>query len=127
MTSCRPPSSLVAERGPPPTEDENYTSPADETSRVSGLSDTTGKAPCRARRGRHGAGTSAINGWTVTWNWPGSQSVTQLWEGVRSGAAPSVSVRNESWNGRLAADATATFCFTATGTAAASALTCTAT
>ncbi|MEW1846573.1 cellulose binding domain-containing protein [Nonomuraea angiospora] len=49
------------------------------------------------------AGNSAVNGWTVTWNWPGSQSITQLWGGVRSGAAPSVSVRNESWNGRLAA------------------------
>ncbi|MDX3106948.1 hypothetical protein [Nonomuraea angiospora] len=45
---------------------------------------------------------------------------------IRSGAAPSVSVRNESWNGRLAADATTTFGFTAAGTAATPALTCTA-
>src|SRR5690349_1609119 len=37
------------------------------------------------------AGNSAINGWTVTWSWPGSQSITQLWGGVRSGTAPSVS------------------------------------
>ncbi|MEU6786490.1 cellulose binding domain-containing protein [Nonomuraea angiospora] len=66
-----------------------------------------------------------MNGWTVTWNWPGAQGITQLWGGVRSGTAPSVSVRNESSNGRLAANAT--FGFTAAGTAATPALTCTAT
>ncbi|WP_424532659.1 cellulose binding domain-containing protein [Sphaerisporangium viridialbum] len=72
------------------------------------------------------AGNSAINGWTVNWSWPGSQAITQLWSGVRSGSGASVTVRNESWNGSLTGNATTTFGFTANGTAATPTLTCSA-
>ncbi|WP_220503943.1 polysaccharide deacetylase family protein [Microbispora sp. H13382] len=72
------------------------------------------------------AGSSAIRGWTVTWSWPGSQSVSQLWGGLQSGSGSSVSVRNESWNGSLGASASTTFGFVANGTAATPTLTCSA-
>ncbi|MEU6412841.1 polysaccharide deacetylase family protein [Microbispora sp. NPDC046933] len=72
------------------------------------------------------AGSSAIRGWTVTWNWPGSQSISQLWGGLQSGSGSSVSVRNESWNGGLGASASTTFGFVANGTAATPTLTCSA-
>ncbi|WP_432922581.1 polysaccharide deacetylase family protein [Microbispora sp. CA-135349] len=72
------------------------------------------------------AGGSAIRGWTVTWSWPGSQSISQLWGGLQSGSGSSVSVRNDSWNGSLGASASTTFGFVANGTAATPALTCSA-
>ncbi|GLX09084.1 polysaccharide deacetylase family protein [Microbispora sp. NBRC 16548] len=72
------------------------------------------------------AGSSAISGWTVTWSWPGSQSISQLWGGLQSGSGSSVSVRNESWNGSLGASASTTFGFVANGTAATPTLTCSA-
>jgi cellulase/cellobiase CelA1 len=71
------------------------------------------------------AGTSPINGWTVNWTSPGGQSVTQLWGGVRSGTGSTVTVRNESWNGSVAANGGTTFGFLASGSPTTPALTCT--
>ncbi|MEV4383252.1 cellulose binding domain-containing protein [Streptosporangium sp. NPDC049644] len=70
------------------------------------------------------AGNSAINGWTVNWTWPGSQTITQVWGGVRSGSGSNVTVRNETWNGSLGAGASTTFGFLSNGTAATPAATC---
>jgi len=70
------------------------------------------------------AGNSAINGWTVDWTWPGSQTITQTWGGVRSGSGANVTVRNETWNGSLGANASTTFGFLSNGTPATPAATC---
>lgn len=71
------------------------------------------------------AGTSAINGWTVKWTWPGSQSISNLWGGVRSGTGSAVTVKNENYNGSVAAGASTSFGFTANGAAATPTATCT--
>lgn len=65
------------------------------------------------------AGTSAIDGWTV--RWAVTPSITQVWGGTLSGG----NVRNASWNGSLAPNATITFGFLADGSPATPALTCT--
>nr|MDT0659769.1 cellulose binding domain-containing protein [Micromonospora sp. DSM 115978] len=65
------------------------------------------------------AGTSPINGWTVRWS--AVPAITQVWGGILSGG----SVRNASWNGSLAPNATTTFGFIANGSPATPALTCT--
>ncbi|UBU09455.1 cellulose binding domain-containing protein [Nonomuraea gerenzanensis] len=70
------------------------------------------------------AGGAAVNGWTVGWAWPGGQTISSLWNGVRSGSGAGVTVRNESYNGSLAPGGTATFGFTAGGVPATPALTC---
>ncbi|TLP60975.1 PHB depolymerase family esterase [Microbispora triticiradicis] len=70
------------------------------------------------------AGGSAIRGWTVSWNWSGSPSITQLWNGVRSGSGSAVTVRNESYNGTVASGGTTTFGFTGSGSAETPSLTC---
>ncbi|MEU8269213.1 cellulose binding domain-containing protein [Sphaerisporangium sp. NPDC049002] len=72
------------------------------------------------------AGNSAISGWTVDWTWPGGQTISSLWNGVRSGSGANVTVRNESYNGSIATNGTTTFGFTANGTAATPALSCSA-
>ncbi|MFD5475499.1 cellulose binding domain-containing protein [Streptomyces sp. NPDC127105] len=60
-------------------------------------------------------GTSTLNGWTVGLNLASGQSISSLWDGVNTGTSGTVTVRNSSYNGTLAANGTATFGFTATG------------
>jgi endoglucanase len=71
------------------------------------------------------AGGSAIAGWTVTWPLGSGQSITQLWNGELVSSTPTVTVRNLSWNGALAANGTAQFGFLANGTASTPTVTCT--
>ncbi|NUP83545.1 MAG: endoglucanase [Nonomuraea sp.] len=69
------------------------------------------------------AGAAAITGWTAAWS--SSNQITQLWGGKLTQSGSSVSVKNEAWNGGLAAGATATFGFIANGTPATPEITCT--
>jgi hypothetical protein len=56
---------------------------------------------------------AAVNGWTLTWTWPGTgEVITQLWDGSYTQTGTSVSVTNASYNGTIAASGgTATFGF----------------
>jgi chitin-binding protein len=59
-------------------------------------------------------GTSAINGWTVSLN-VGSDTITNMWSGIRTGNTGAVSVRNESYNGSVPAGGSTSFGFQASG------------
>jgi len=50
-------------------------------------------------------GTTAINGWTLTWTFPGSQTIAQLWNGAATQTGTTVSVASMSYNGTIAAGA----------------------
>ncbi|GII23771.1 glucanase [Planosporangium mesophilum] len=71
------------------------------------------------------AGTSAVNGWTVTWTLASGQSISQVWNGTLSVSGSTATVKNASWNGSLAARASTQFGFTANGSASNPTLTCT--
>ncbi|MFD6566073.1 cellulose binding domain-containing protein [Micromonospora profundi] len=71
------------------------------------------------------AGTAALNGWRVTLTLPSGASVSSLWNGVASGTSGTVTVTNQSYNGRLAAGQSATFGFQGTGTGGGATATCT--
>jgi cellulase/cellobiase CelA1 len=71
------------------------------------------------------AGSSAINGWTVRWTLGSGQTISQLWNGTLSTSDSTVTVRNASYNGSLAAGASTTFGFVGTGTPSTPALTVT--
>ncbi len=58
-------------------------------------------------------GSDPINGWTLTWNFPGDQIITSLWNGIVSQTGSEVSVLNESWNGFLAPGQSVTLGFEA--------------
>jgi xyloglucan-specific exo-beta-1,4-glucanase len=49
-------------------------------------------------------GSSAINGWSLVFTFPGSQQVTQGWNGVFVQSGSKVTVTNASWNSTLAAN-----------------------
>ncbi len=71
------------------------------------------------------AGGTAINGWTVTWTLASGQTISQLWNGTLTTNGSAVTVGNVSWNGALAAHASASFGFIGNGPASAPAVTCT--
>ncbi|MEU4215003.1 cellulase family glycosylhydrolase [Actinoplanes sp. NPDC026623] len=74
------------------------------------------------------AGGTAIKGWTVSWTFPNGQSVTQAWSATITSSSSSVTARNVSYNGSLAAGAGTEFGFLGSwnGTNGVPAVTCTA-
>ncbi|MCG5458255.1 cellulose binding domain-containing protein [Micromonospora sp. PSH03] len=61
------------------------------------------------------AGTTALTGWRVTLTLPSGASVSSLWNGVSSGTSGTITVANQSYNGRLAAGQATSFGFQGTG------------
>lgn len=58
-------------------------------------------------------GTTPTNGWTLNWTFANGQVISQLWGGQFTQTGANVSVRNETWNGALAPNATTTVGFIA--------------
>ncbi|MCG5466120.1 glycoside hydrolase family 9 protein [Micromonospora sp. NPDC053740] len=59
-------------------------------------------------------GTTAINGWTVRFSFPGGQSVSQGWSATISQSGAAVTATNLSYNGTIAAGASVSFGFNGT-------------
>jgi peptidoglycan/xylan/chitin deacetylase (PgdA/CDA1 family) len=55
----------------------------------------------------------ALSSWTLTWTFPNSQVITQLWNGVATQSGAAVTVKNASYNGSLATGALVDIGFTA--------------
>ncbi|MGW7268656.1 glycoside hydrolase family 48 protein [Streptomyces sp. NPDC054842] len=66
-------------------------------------------------------GSEAISGWTLTYAYTGNQSLTNGWNGTWSQSGRSVTAKNASWNGTIAAGAAVTtgaqFTYSGTNTA----------
>jgi hypothetical protein len=50
-------------------------------------------------------GTEAIDGWTLTYDYTGDQKLTNGWSGIWSQSGKTVTVKNESYNAKIAAGA----------------------
>ncbi len=74
------------------------------------------------------AGGSAISGWTVTWTFGNGQQVSQAWNATLTTSGATVTARNVSYNGALAAGGSTTFGFLGSsgGTNAVPAVSCAA-
>ncbi|MBP2337169.1 hypothetical protein JOF41_003347 [Saccharothrix coeruleofusca] len=72
------------------------------------------------------AGASAINGWSVSWTAAGGEVVNQSWNTALTNQGASITARNASHNGSLAAGASTTFGFlgSSTGSPSTPTLTC---
>ena len=76
------------------------------------------------------AGSSAVSGWQVSWNYPAAETINNLWNGTYTQSGDAVDVTNASYDGTIAAGSDTSFGFTATDTgsdAGPATLTCTAT
>ncbi|MBY8885437.1 cellulose binding domain-containing protein [Streptomyces sp. PTM05] len=71
-------------------------------------------------------GSSPTKGWTVKWNWPGDQTVTNSWNAVTTQSGQTVTAANQSYDNAVPAGGSTTFGFQAgySGTNAAPTLTC---
>ncbi|QSB13079.1 cellulose binding domain-containing protein [Natronosporangium hydrolyticum] len=54
---------------------------------------------------------SAINGWTLTFSFPGNQQITNGWTAVWSQSGSEVTATNESWNANIPANGSVTLGF----------------
>lgn len=54
-------------------------------------------------------GATAVDGWQLTWAYPGGQRVTSAWNATVTQNGTAVSARNADWNRTIAPGATATF------------------
>ncbi|MEV4715462.1 cellulose binding domain-containing protein [Micromonospora sp. NPDC049374] len=71
------------------------------------------------------AGSAALTGWRVTLILPNGASVSSMWNGVNSGTSGTITVANQSYNGRLAAGQSTSFGFQGTGNGSGATATCT--
>ncbi|TDC39143.1 PHB depolymerase family esterase [Micromonospora sp. KC213] len=58
--------------------------------------------------------TTAINGWTLQWTWPGNQQVTGAWNATVTQSGNQVSARNVNWNATIVPNQSTSFGFQAT-------------
>ncbi|WP_461110632.1 glycosyl hydrolase family 18 protein [Streptomyces calidiresistens] len=61
-------------------------------------------------------GDTALDGWTLEWEFPEGTEVTSLWNGVMTREGNTYTVTNEDWNGALAAGSVTTVGLGGTGT-----------
>jgi hypothetical protein len=59
-------------------------------------------------------GTSSVNGWTLTWSFPGDQKVTTAWNATLTQSGRSVSATNVSYNAAIAPGGNVQFGFQGT-------------
>lgn len=72
------------------------------------------------------AGSAAVNGWRVTLALPGGATITSVWNAVNTGTSGTVTLANQSYNGRLTPGQTAGFGFQGTGAGSGATATCAA-
>ncbi|MGD0832283.1 MAG: glycoside hydrolase family 6 protein [Terracidiphilus sp.] len=51
-------------------------------------------------------GSTAVTSWTLTWTFANGQTVAQLWNGIETQSGAAVTVKNEPYNGSIAAGGT---------------------
>ena len=61
-------------------------------------------------------GSSAINGWTLAFTFPGDQKITNAWSGSVTQSGANVSITNASYNGTIAAKSSVSLGFQGTWT-----------
>ncbi|THV38436.1 glycoside hydrolase family 6 protein [Glycomyces buryatensis] len=52
------------------------------------------------------AGTTALSGWTLTWDWPGDQAISSSWNVDISQSGKTVTASDVGWNGSIASTET---------------------
>jgi mannan endo-1,4-beta-mannosidase len=73
------------------------------------------------------ADSGALNGWTLTWTWPGATTVTSHWNAQLTQSGAAVTAGDVGWNGSVAAGQTRNvFGFIGSSPAAAPQVTCNA-
>jgi arabinoxylan arabinofuranohydrolase len=59
-------------------------------------------------------GSSAIDGWTLAWNFAGNQTITNMWNGTYTQSGTAVTIKNVSYNNIIPAKGSVSFGFNIT-------------
>ncbi|WP_395994358.1 cellulose binding domain-containing protein [Catenulispora acidiphila] len=59
-------------------------------------------------------GTTAVNGWTLGWSFPGDQKITNAWSATATQSGSNVTATNVAYNGSIAPGGTTSFGFQGT-------------
>ncbi|WP_460499440.1 cellulose binding domain-containing protein [Glycomyces tarimensis] len=49
------------------------------------------------------AGSQSVDGWNVSWDWPGGQQISSLWNADWSQSGATVNASDAGWNARIEA------------------------
>ncbi|WP_026930772.1 extracellular catalytic domain type 1 short-chain-length polyhydroxyalkanoate depolymerase [Glycomyces tenuis] len=116
-----------------PPDDGTTTPPDDETTPPAGDCTATIQVVNDWGSGWQGdvditAGAGDIDGWTLTWTWPGGQSISSSWNAQVATSGSTVTASDVGWNGSIAGGQTrsAAWGFIGSGSSAAPAVSCTA-
>lgn len=125
-----PSPSSTSSRSPSPSNSPSPSTPSPSTSASPGGCTATYRTINSWPGGFQGevtvtAGNSPITGWAAQWTLGSGQSISQVWNGTLSSSGSTVSVRNVSYNGTLAARASTTFGFLANGSPSNPPISCT--
>jgi cellulase/cellobiase CelA1 len=63
------------------------------------------------------SGTAPTTDWSVSYSWPGGQTVTQIWNAAFAQSGAMVNITNLSYDGTVASGGSRTFGLNANGTA----------
>ncbi|MEV1018607.1 endo-1,4-beta-xylanase [Micromonospora sp. NPDC049801] len=127
-TPTTPPPTTPPPTTPPPTTPPPTTPPP--TTPPPGEGDCSASVTVNQWNGgfvanvRVTAGSSALNGWTVTIDLPSGATVTNAWSATNSGSTGTTTWRNVSYNGQVGAGQSTEFGFQGTGTAGTPTPTC---
>ncbi|MGE5293123.1 MAG: cellulose binding domain-containing protein [Micromonosporaceae bacterium] len=55
------------------------------------------------------SGTTPTTGWNVSFSWPGSQTISQIWNAAQTQSGAAVNVTNVSYDGAIAAGGSTSF------------------
>ncbi|SCF37399.1 chitin-binding protein [Micromonospora purpureochromogenes] len=127
-----PPTTTPPPTSPPPTTPPPTTPPPTTPPPTAGGCTAAYRVTAQWSGGFQGevevtAGATAVKGWTVTWTFAGGQQVSQAWNATVTSSGSTVTARNVSYNGSLAAGAKTSFGFLGSGSGANPTPTCTAT
>ncbi|GIG90298.1 cellulose-binding domain-containing protein [Plantactinospora endophytica] len=114
--TTRPPTATPTTR--PPTTNPTTTPPPSGACTASYRVTGSWQGGFQAEVTVQNTGTSAMTGWTVGWTYANGQTISQIWGGTHTQSGSSVSVRNVSYNGNLAPNASTTFGFLGSWTGA---------
>jgi len=131
-TSPPPTSSPPPTTAPPPTTPPPTTGPPPTTTPPPGGGGCTATVSLNEWPGgfvatiRVTAGSSSINGWTVTVTLPSGAAATHHWSSERTGNTGTIQFTNASWNGFVGAGQSTEFGFQGTGVGSGMTATCSA-
>ncbi len=112
-----PPPTTPPPTTPPPTTPPPTTPPPTGSGACSGTYSVVNSWPggFQGQVVVKNTGSGTLNSWQLSWGFPGSQTINDMWNGTYTQSGANVTVSNANYNGTLAPGASTTVGFIATG------------